>query len=738
VGLKPNLGREVDTRDAHASPSRDRGARGLVVAALALVALPAALWLTLDRSPPGQGFRVQRAHALDACGVREHAPTTAIVAEPFAPRRDGAEGCERYEAFAVVRRARRSAFELVVGGRAELRVDERLVLVQRNPSGLRSVRAEVALSPGIHRVTIVHTHAAGEAYLRVHEDDVSDSHFEYGLPPLDRGRYFVDEDRARAALRGPSSRASPLRALLAGAALFGAGLCAWLAHRVRAGQPLPRPDLALALAVSSLALFVRARGIPAQDLAWDELAYTLAGRHYVRNLRLGDFAAEAFRNNFYHPPLAKWIYGFGFELGGQDGARMLAALLGAAAVGFGYATARVLFDRSVASIGAAISAFLPGLVAHARLTGLETPLVFFWSASLLAGACWLTSADRPRPALARPGLLLAPAFIAASCAVLAAAVRLTAIWIAPVLLLVLALGWPQLTRRERARTLLAALLGALLAAGLVLALWPWLARAPLAGWATIRARWATQLPTEVFLGVDRSPPPVGYYAAAFFATTPLFVLLAAALGTGFGLRAPATRRATLFVLAALAAPFLQSFAAFRQDLARYVIQAWPALACLAALAAGRAGAWLAQTQHARWRPLAFCVLPAYTALALLRVEPYPLDYFNAAVGGPAGVARSHAFEVAWWGEGFRDGLAYLATHAERGARVQLALEPSDAVPHLRDDLRRVSRPPADYVVTNHYKLSVLRPRGCALVHRVSVQGAPLVDVYRCPHAPSAR
>jgi hypothetical protein len=131
------------------------------------------------------------------------------------------------------------------------------------------------------------------------------------------------------------------------------------------------------------------------------------------------------------------------------------------------------------------------------------------------------------------------------------------------------------------------------------------------------------------------------------------------------------------------------------------------------------------------------VLPAYTALELRRVEPYPLDYFGELVGGPSGVARSHAFELAWWGEGFRDAIEYVNRNAPPGGRVQLALTPDDTAPKLRGDLLAVTSPPGDFVVTNHYKFQPLHPRGCTRVHTVRVVGAPLVDVYRCPPVPRA-
>jgi predicted negative regulator of RcsB-dependent stress response len=175
---------------------------------------------------------------------------------------------------------------------------------------------------------------------------------------------------------------------------------------------------------------------------------------------------------------------------------------------------------------------------------------------------------------------------------------------------------------------------------------------------------------------------------------------------------------------------------------RYVIYAWPALLLFAAIALVALGSFLADlvfAVHPRVRT-ALRAAPAvlavgYTAFALMRVEPYPLDYFDELVGGPAGVAASKLFEVPWWGEGNLAAVRALDTNAPQGARVHLNLWPKHVLEHLRDDLVLVEDPAlADYDLVSHLQYFATPAPGCTLESSVQVAGAPLVDTYRCPRA----
>jgi tetratricopeptide (TPR) repeat protein len=123
---------------------------------------------------------------------------------------------------------------------------------------------------------------------------------------------------------------------------------------------------------------------------------------------------------------------------------------------------------------------------------------------------------------------------------------------------------------------------------------------------------------------------------------------------------------------------------------------------------------------------------AYTGVALARVEPYPLDYFNELVGGPSGVAARKMFEIPWWGEGNLAAIRALNRVATHGARVHLALWPPHALLRLRDDLVAVDDPAtADYVLVSHLQYFARPPAACVEIGSVAVEGAPLVDSYHC-------
>jgi hypothetical protein len=173
-----------------------------------------------------------------------------------------------------------------------------------------------------------------------------------------------------------------------------------------------------------------------------------------------------------------------------------------------------------------------------------------------------------------------------------------------------------------------------------------------------------------------------------------------------------------------------------------VIQAWPALLIFAAIALVALGEMVANLAIVRsaWARRALEACPAilaviYTWSALAHIEPYPLDYFDELVGGPAGVAAKRTFEIPWWGEGNRAAVQALNEKAPPGARVFLALWPKHVVARLRDDLViAADRTSADYVLVSHLQYFERPPpasANCTLESSVQAEGAPLVDTYRC-------
>lgn len=667
---------------------------------------------------PGSGFRRELRPGCGEPRVSSWGP------EPVELRAVG--GCVRWEAHLALDRARVFDFVLESEGQAALVLDGARVIDDREPHGRRERSARRTLDAGVHTVVV----EGGPAlrYLRLFERDRTGPYNEWIPAPLDRARYYrTPEDAHRALAAGRVVRPERMSLSLLFAALLAlGGTLAWLAWRARRGSA-PWQDALVAALLGGVAVAVRAWAIPSQDVLWDELAYLLSGDHMVRNAMLGDWSKEAFRFNFEHPPVAKWIYGVGGLLGGHAGARALGAALQGAAVAFTYGLGRLLFRRPlVAATGAGVLCFLPHVVGHGRLSGLESPVLFFTTAATLAIACWVGSIQRGRP---RHGLI----GWAALLAVLGMGARMTAIWTLGLVFLVGVGAYRRALRRGLVVTPIASAVGVGLGVLVLFALWPWLWDEPFEAFKGVVARWGTQHPTEYFEGVDRAPPPARFYAAAFLATTPESVLALALLGAAAGLSRRRSRAGTWLVLGALLLPFGQSLSSFRQDLARYVVQAWPALALVAALGVEALGRW-APERWGRWRNRAgrglALALVGHVAVSLALVEPYPLDYFNDAIGGPYGVFRDKRFELAWWGEGIGEAVRYVNRVAPDGATVRLEVEPRDTRPPLRADLRATNGA-ADFVVANHYKFRLRRPAGCATAHRVTVRGAPLVEVFDC-------
>jgi 4-amino-4-deoxy-L-arabinose transferase-like glycosyltransferase len=414
---------------------------------------------------------------------------------------------------------------------------------------------------------------------------------------------------------------------------------------------------------------------------------------------------------------------------------MFVSVMGALAAAFVYGFGRIAFGRAVGATAAFLTALLPILVAHGRIAGHDTMVLFWWCASMLAMACWIASPREKRDGLA--------AFLCVFAATAGVFSRATTVWIFPVLVT----AWLVDARgplRQRVRTFpLAGLAGGGVAAALVFAIWPFMWSNQAEKIARIKGHWGVAWgDIEVYMG-KLCLPAWHYFTVAFFSETPAVLLVAAAAGIVVTLAAPArSERAVTWVTVSLmwlVVPFAQTVSTLRIGAGRYVIQAWPGLllfAALALVALGNFAASLAFDLSKRGRalvrasPALLAVL--YTALALAHVEPYPLDYFNEFVGGPAGVVKRQMFEVPWWGEGNLAAVGELNRGATKGARVRLALWPTHAIPRLRDDLVAVDdATTADYVLVSHLQYFAKAPAGCKNTGTVDVEGAPLVDSYRC-------
>lgn len=501
-----------------------------------------------------------------------------------------------------------------------------------------------------------------------------------------------------------------------------AGLALWLGRRRLAA--VPRGVLLWGAAIFAVAAAVRLWDLGAAGQTWDEDTYWSAGRNYVQNVVRLDFADDAWRWNYEHPPVTKYLAGLGgLWSDGYGGARALSALvlaLGCALmVPIG---ARLTGRTEVGALAGALAALSPHLVAHGQIVGHEAPSVAVWALAWWASLrVWDAGAHRDQvvPRLVTVGVVLGVAIMIRFVNALAApAIGLTIVLTAPAGVRGRAIAWGAATIPA------VAILTAVL-------LWPRLWTHPIAhleeAWAKLKGTHSG----EPFFGRVTERPPPWYFLAYLGATTPLGV------GVAFlgGAIAWARERPRALVLAAiwLAAPLGVMLSPVRQDGIRYVLPMLLPIALLAAAGADAVARAIATRAPAWVGALAPVALVAYLAITCARIHPYYLDYYGEQVGGTTGVARARRFEVGWWGEGVAEAIDYVNAHAAPGARVHRRCVEPGHLTWFRGDLWEPVDDPGQAAWIVHYQPSWRAcpiPPDARLVHRVRAGGAPIADVYQ--------
>ncbi len=496
-----------------------------------------------------------------------------------------------------------------------------------------------------------------------------------------------------------------------------------------------------------LALAVRLFVLGRFGQTWDEDAYTGAGRNYWWNLLALDFRGQSWIWNMEHPPVTKYLAGYGaLWTDSLLGPRLPFVFLSAGSVALAWDAGRRLFGTAAAWAGAALLCLWPLLVAHGTIAGHETPSVFFLTAALWAVLVAERHVpDRPWPGVdwvaARGGWYLF-AGVAAGMALGTrwlgvAGGMLLGLWLLVVL-------WPQLRRGALVSLDARALAALVLAAVSFLVIWPWLWHAPMAHLSHTLGHYGGQVSApEPFLGRVRQAP--WYYFPAYLSATvqPLVLFgLAAWVLRAFVRRSPGDVFAALWMGVPLA---LAGMSPLKQDGIRYVL---PMLVPMA-LAAGDGLVWLWKVAIAGvlqragkpalaarlHRPPAVAAVLALLVLAssswsLASVFPYELDYYNMLWGGTSRVCRTDAFETSWWGEGLVPAARWVDEHAPQGASLFLDAG-ARHVFVVRTDIRIVSDPSkAMFWVRAGRAVRRGVPAGFVLVHRENAASCPIVEVWR--------
>jgi hypothetical protein len=185
----------------------------------------------------------------------------------------------------------------------------------------------------------------------------------------------------------------------------------------------------------------------------------------------------------------------------------------------------------------------------------------------------------------------------------------------------------------------------------------------------------------------------------------------------------------------LLAPFVIMISPMARDGVRYL---YPALFATCVVAAAGID-WLATGIGRLFRREALAA-PANAVLAVgiglyalhagLSVHPYYLDYYNEVAGGPKAASDRRLFEIAWWGEGLKEAVDFIARAAPEGATVHVHAHPTHVV-HFRSDLKRVrDAKDADFVIHNNLFNPPIKLPTHRTAYVVRANGGALVWVYQ--------
>jgi 4-amino-4-deoxy-L-arabinose transferase-like glycosyltransferase len=498
------------------------------------------------------------------------------------------------------------------------------------------------------------------------------------------------------------------------------GLVAFLARSSL--SKVPKETWYAFFGVLLLGLIVRLIGLGDAGQTWDEDVNWSAGKNYVTNILALDFDDRSWVWNMQHPPIMKYLVGIGAQFAdGYNPARAVSAVIMATAGAICVLIGQRLFSLRVGILAGIFAVLSPHLIAHGKIVGHEATTALWWALgfhlTLVAHGDDLDDDRWQRRFICSCialGIVLGLALMS----------RFVNALLAPLIGLSLVVGAPA---GRRIRT--AALGGVIIAVVCVIAavvVWPRLWSEPVAhlqeAWAILKKPHAA----EPFLGSITNNPPRYYFVVYLLSTAPVLLLIAF---FGGAVRLATQRlRGSLQLGLWLLVPLLVALSPVRQDGVRYIIPSLLALSTIAAV-----GVHWCCSRYVRAELPLVALMIIYLAVTNYRIHPYYLDYYGEQVGGPSSVVEAKRFEVAWWGEGVEDVIAYVNKHAARGDRVyKRCVEPSHLA-WLRDDLWPEARHPkaAQWVIV--YQAGWRKcpvPDDFKKVHEVRAQGAPLAAVYR--------
>jgi len=513
--------------------------------------------------------------------------------------------------------------------------------------------------------------------------------------------------------------------------------------------------------ITIIVLFLFAFIIRAYDLylpliTFDEHSYSFRGYYEVRDILSLSFSQnywslkEVF--NYDSPPLGEYVYGFFLLLLNLliplrtyaqflIASRIISVTLSSITSIMTFLITRKLFNDKTAVLGSLFYSLNPVLIAHNKISALETPLLFFFTLTILVFVYSRTRKNH---------LLITSIFSA-----LTVSTKWLGMFIIPLVSFLYACDpgknfilkiWDKHFNVTMIKRFIeATITQTIITVILLFLIWPLLWNNPL----NLIYSLTFQGNRGEFALINWLQSLI-YLLVSLFATTPALILLFSLVGLYY-LTKKRFMKKPLFILSAwFLAPLLYSFFCFTMGGVRYVITSIPPLLVISAYGLNEIGNKL------RTKKIMLLTLFYLIAWVVL-IHPWYLDYYNELVGTTFMVYKLRLFPVAWWGEGLGSVMQWINKNAYYNSTIQFYVEPNPLWIPLRRDITQLTpspRPTADYVVINtlcdwnncssgwyfvlknlpnplslNVTYSRLEDTGYTLSKEISVLGAPLVRIY---------
>jgi hypothetical protein len=408
--------------------------------------------------------------------------------------------------------------------------------------------------------------------------------------------------------------------------------------------------IGLIIALLAVLTGLRLYRLESEGVTYDEPVYVKAGREYFRALGALQFRQELWSFNKEHPPVTKYVYGFGdwvgrdvFNIGVEDkntytASRITSVLLGTASLAYVMGIALFYLPFWWATLGMVLVGVFPHFVAHTRLAGHESVMLFF-----MVGTWYWYLAYREKKTWWRFGLMNLHAILGFASR-FNIVLGFLPIWIWEAVDWVKALRLPHKPLRKIPWVLIWLPVSVWLGTFLLFPYW-W--TDPITSIQSTLLHWGGD-PQELFLGTVRSTPWT-YYWVYFWAQTPAPLLVLGFFQALWVLWTFRIRQGKeLFLVGIFTVWFLWSLSNIKQGGMRYILPIYVPFLILAVIQTRE----LLETHYKKMIQGVIGIgLVVFVGLQTFSLGPWHLDYYNGIVGGISGVWGRNLFPLGFWGQG---------------------------------------------------------------------------------------